>query len=137
MPKNPVRKIFDRDLSVREAWKDISTLERAMFEMYDQALVISHETGIRPDEGIILKNIGHVYYWQRRYAEALEAYGQAMDVFETIRAMAGSETGRASFIAQHAKLYTRAVYLFHRQGQDKDAFFTSERGRARAFLDTL
>ena len=44
---------------------------------------------------------------------------------------------RAAFISQHAGLYRRAVALYHATHQDEQAFFTSERGRARSFLDAL
>jgi CHAT domain-containing protein/tetratricopeptide (TPR) repeat protein len=106
-------------------------------EMYQQALTIAREVGYRVEEGITLNNIGLVYHAQGRYTEALQAYRQAMGTVETVRTMAGSELGRAGFIARYAGLYTRAAHLFHQQGQDEEAFFTSERGRARAFLDSL
>jgi CHAT domain-containing protein len=64
-------------------------------------------------------------------------YEQAMDILDIVRAVAGSEQGRARFVAQYAELYARATDLFHQQDQDEAAFFTSERGRARAFLDSL
>jgi tetratricopeptide (TPR) repeat protein len=105
-------------------------------EMYQQAQAILQEVGNRAGEGTTLSNIGIAYYSQGRYAEALDAYRQAMDVLEEVRAIAGSERGRASFIAQHAHLYARAAGLFHRQGRDEEAFFTTERSRARAFLDS-
>jgi CHAT domain-containing protein/tetratricopeptide (TPR) repeat protein len=106
-------------------------------ENYQQALVIQREVGDRAGEGIILNNIGIARQAQGRYAEALDNYRQAMEVFEAIRATAGGEQGRSGFIAQHAHLYARAAGLFHQQGQDEEAFFTSEQGRARAFLDSL
>jgi CHAT domain-containing protein len=60
-----------------------------------------------------------------------------METFEAVRAQAGTEEGRAGFIAQYASLYRRTVDLFHQQDQDGEAFYTTERGRARAFLDSL
>ena len=62
---------------------------------------------------------------------------QAMDVFEVVRATAGNDQERASFIAQYAESYQRSVGLYHQQRQEEDAFYTSERGRARSFLDSL
>ena len=106
-------------------------------ETYEQALAIQREVGDRAGEGTTLNNIGFVYQHRGGYAEALETYEQAMAVFESLRSVAGSEAGRAGFIAQYANLYDRAVELYHRQGQDAEAFFTSERGRGRAFLDSL
>jgi CHAT domain-containing protein/uncharacterized protein HemY len=106
-------------------------------EAFQQALAIRGKVGDRPGEGSTLNNIGQVYHAQGRYDEALAHYAQAMDVLEAVRATAGSEQGRASFIAQHAGLYERAAALYHQQGQDEQAFLTSERGRSRAFLDSL
>ena len=60
-----------------------------------------------------------------------------MEVADAVRAVSGSEAGRASFIARFAALYAQAVGLYHQLGQDAEAFFASERGRARAFLDSL
>ena len=104
-------------------------------ETLEQSLAIRRAVGDRTGEGTTLNNIGEVFRGQGRDAEALETYEEAMAVLETVRAVAGSEAGRAGFIAQYAELYYRAVELYHQQGQDAKAFFTSERGRARAFLD--
>jgi CHAT domain-containing protein/tetratricopeptide (TPR) repeat protein len=106
-------------------------------EAYEQVLEIRREVGDRNGEGLTLDNVGSVHEKQGRDAEALAAYGEAMAVFEMLRSTAGSEAGRSSFIAQYADLYERAVELGHDQGQDAEAFRTSERGRSRAFLDSL
>ncbi|MGB0385472.1 MAG: CHAT domain-containing protein, partial [Ardenticatenaceae bacterium] len=106
-------------------------------EQYNQALEIFREVGDRAGEGKGLDNIGFVYEQQGQAEEALLYYEQAMDIQEAVRATAGSDKERASFIAQHAGLYDRAIGLYRQQGQDKEAFLTSERGRARSFLDSL
>ncbi len=103
----------------------------------EQALTIHHELGDRVSEGITLHNIGYIYQRQGDVAQALAHYEQAMEILESVRALAGSEAGRAGFIAQYADLYASAVKLYHQQGRDVEAFLTSERGRARAFLDSL
>jgi tetratricopeptide (TPR) repeat protein len=106
-------------------------------EYLEQALAILREVGDRANEGTTLANIGYVYEQMGQPAQALDYYEQAMDILETVRVSAGSEQGRAGFIAQHADLYHRATWLYHQQEQDAQAFYTSERGRARAFLDAL
>ena len=60
-----------------------------------------------------------------------------MDLFERSRATAGSEQGRASFIAQYSSTYIDVTMLYYQEHQNADAFRTSERGRARAFLNSL
>jgi tetratricopeptide (TPR) repeat protein len=104
---------------------------------YQQALIISREVGDRVGEGNTLHNIGEVYADQGQVDLSLDTYLQAMAIIEAVRATAGSEAGRAAFIARYAGLYSRTAGLFHQQGQDEDAFLTAERGRARAFLDSL
>ncbi len=104
---------------------------------YQQALAILQAVSDRAGEGTTLVNIGAAYQNQGHYEEALKAYEPAMDALESVRSIAGSEAGRSSFIAQYAVVYDGAVDLYHQQGQDDKAFLTSERGRARAFLDGL
>ncbi|MCD4669790.1 MAG: tetratricopeptide repeat protein [Actinomycetia bacterium] len=106
-------------------------------EYYEQALGILQEIGDRVMEGTVFSNIGFAYEHQNQPEQALRYYEQALTMLESVRATAGSETGRASFIAQYTGLYHRAVNLYHSQGQDAKAFYTTERGRARAFLDAL
>jgi tetratricopeptide (TPR) repeat protein len=101
------------------------------------ALAISRELGDRPSEGVTLNNIGLTYEQKSDPAQALSHYAQAMDALEAVRTSVGSEAGRASFIAQYASLYGLATALYYREGQHDMAFLTSERSRARAFLDSL
>jgi len=106
-------------------------------ECYQQALAIRVEVGDRAGEGRTLYSIGYVYERQSKPDQALAYYEQAMEVLESVRATAGSETGRAGFIARYASLYDYTIGLYHEQGQDAEAFRTSERGRARTFLDSM
>lgn len=106
-------------------------------DIYQQARTVQHEVGDRTGEGVTLINIGIFHQRQGKLNQALFYYEQAMSVVESVRAVAGSEQARASFIAQYADMYNRAVGLHYQQGEEAKAFHTSERGRARAFLDSL
>lgn len=106
-------------------------------DAYQQSLSIAREVGDRHGEGLTLNNLGYTYHQQGKLDQALGYYRQAMDIFDALRATSGSEASRAEFIAQYAGLYNRSVRLYHEQGQDIEALRTSERGRARAFLDSL
>ena len=106
-------------------------------ETYEQALAILREVGDRAGEGTTLNNIAHVYDRQGRYQEALETFEQAADVLESVRAAAGSEEARAAFIDQYTALYDGTVEAALHLQQPDAAFLASERGRARAFLDSL
>lgn len=111
--------------------------DKQALETYQHALSIRQEMSDPAGEGITLSNIGLVYHENGNASEALVSYEQAMDAFESVRAVAGSEAGRSAFIAQYADLYDRTTNLYHQQGQNEKAFFASERGRARAFLDSV
>jgi len=106
-------------------------------KVYQDALTISRRLGDQLGEGIALNNIGLAYELSGGVAQALFFYEKSLDVLDTVRAGAGSEGGRTSFYAQYALFNEEVVSLYHQQGQDAPAFFNSERGRARAFLDTL
>ncbi len=109
----------------------------AALDYSQQSLIIRKEIGDRAGEGESLSNTGRVYYRLGQYEAALDYYQQAIETLETVRSQAGSEQGRAEFIAKYAFLYHRMVDLLHQQDQAEEAFFTTERGRARAFLDSL
>lgn len=106
-------------------------------EACNQALASQRAIGNAAGEGETLILLGIISQAGGEPEQALAYYEQAMDVLEGVRAAAGSEAGRSAFIAQYAGLYDRAIQLYHAQGNDAAAFFTSERGRARAFLDGL
>ncbi|NJN92817.1 MAG: CHAT domain-containing protein [Anaerolineales bacterium] len=102
-----------------------------------QGLTILREVGDQEGIGLALSYQGQIYEAQDRHGQAITAYQQALEIVESIRATAGSEQGRASFIAQYALLYEKTVRLLIRQDQAQAAFFVTERGRARAFIDSL
>lgn len=104
---------------------------------FTTALEIARQIGFRALEGAALGGIGEVYEQQTRAADALSHYRQALDIYEEMRAVAGSESARASFIAKYDSYYDRTLTLHLQQDQLADAFLLSERGRARTFLDSL
>jgi CHAT domain-containing protein len=117
------------------SWAQGRTAEA--LDRFQSALAIRREVGDRAGEGETLHNLGRVYEAQGRYTKAQDSYQQAIEILEALRTIAGSEQSRASFIAQFASVYNDYTTLLHRQGQHEEAFLISERGRARAFLDSL
>lgn len=104
---------------------------------YEGALALFKEVGNQAEVGVTIGNIGFLYEQQQEDSEALNYYAQAIDVFESIRAIGGSDLARASIIAEQAMLFDRTLALQQEQELVVDSFLTSERGRARTFLDAL
>jgi CHAT domain-containing protein/Tfp pilus assembly protein PilF len=106
-------------------------------DYYQQALKLVKEIGFREGEAKTLTNIGMLYQSRDMIPEAIAELEKAMGVFETLRAGAGNQTARASYIAQFSNPYDVAISMYLQSGQKEKAFFTTERARARAFLDSL
>jgi CHAT domain-containing protein/tetratricopeptide (TPR) repeat protein len=104
---------------------------------FQQARVIDQEIGNPISVGFTLSGIGLAYEQQGNVEDALRSYEQAMAAFDSARGSVGSEMGKTSFFAQITNLYQRTTLLYYQQGHYESAFFTSERGRARGFLDSL
>ncbi|MCL4298820.1 MAG: tetratricopeptide repeat protein [Anaerolineae bacterium] len=102
-----------------------------------RAVAISRGIGDRIGEGSTFHNLGGIYRAQGQYDEALDSFRQAIIIFDSIRVVAGSEVGRAEFIALHTSTYRAAVDILQQQGQAEAAFLTVEQSRGRAFLDSL
>lgn len=100
---------------------------------FEQALVMVREADSQADEGAILHNIGFVYQQQDEPKQALASYEQAMARLESGPIVVGSQARQANLTIQQADLYTLTVELYHQQGEDAKAFFTSERSRAWTF----
>lgn len=110
---------------------------QSALEFYSQALTINREMGRQPDMAHSLYQLGLVYEALEQPEAALESYLAAIDLIETIRATAGGDQGRTSFIAQYTDLYDAAIALLHDQNQVDLIFSITERSRARTFLDSL
>lgn len=122
--------------SLGQTYRYQGNFEQALI-YFEQALTITKGIEDRVHEGLILFNLGELYEAQANSTSALTNYLQAIDVIETVRASAGSEQGRAEFIAQYASLYANTIDLLYEQKRYEEAFFVNERSRARAFLDSL
>lgn len=104
---------------------------------YNQALQLAQSAENEGQQGVMLANIGQIYEYLNDPHQALSYYENAIAVFDNARANAGSDIGRSAFFDLHVDLYTHAANLYFQQGRLEEAFLTSERGRARAFLDSL
>lgn len=72
-----------------------------------------------------------------REEEALAAYRRAVDHIESVRARLREERYRAGYIEERYEAYIDLVRLLLRRGREEEAFSTSERLRAKSYLDLL
>ena len=90
--------------------------------------------------------LGNTYAKQDKYSEALAAYKDSIAIIENIRSAIQLEEYKASYLGSDKRLdaYYNIIGLLlkmHRSlpnsGYDRQAFNYLERGKARAFLDSL
>jgi CHAT domain-containing protein len=72
-----------------------------------------------------------------RHEEAVGAYQRAVKIIEGVRSELREERFRAGYIEDKYQVYEALVRLLLKLGRSDQAFFFSERLRARAYLDLL
>lgn len=125
-----------RLLDIGEVYRDQQRYDEAR-KAHEQALQIARAMRFQSLEGVVLHAISENYEAQQRLDEALDFRLQALDVVDARRTTAGSEAARIGSAERDFPFYDNAISLAHQLGQDDLAFAISERGRARAFLDTM
>jgi len=86
---------------------------------------------------VIQRNLGRVYRAMGRLPEAEEALRTAVAGIEDIRSQLQSEEHREAFVEDKMGAYAHLIQVLFDQRKMAEAFETSERARARAFLDLL
>jgi len=114
----------------RDTWPDA-------LESYQKALGLTREFDDRYEETEALANLGFLHQEMGEYSQALDYYGQAIDLIEGLRAGITSEEARAGFFATISDTYANMVLLCLESGREEPAFNYVERARSRAFLDVL
>jgi CHAT domain-containing protein/tetratricopeptide (TPR) repeat protein len=69
--------------------------------------------------------------------EALASYKKSVELIERTRSAIGEERFRAGYIEERFQVYVALVELLLKMGEPGDAFFYSEKLRARAYFDQL
>jgi CHAT domain-containing protein/Tfp pilus assembly protein PilF len=118
------------------AYLNLEDYEEAL-TYFKRSLVFREKFQDLSGKSITLFNIGTVYEYQDDYINAIKYYELAIEVLETIRISAGNDINRTEYISQYRLFYDRLLAIYFHEGYVEQAFFTSERGRARAFLDSL
>lgn len=121
-------------LSLKEA--SPAYLTQAM-KAFEQALSIQRRFQDRWRMWVTLSNLGRCYELQGGFEQAIAYSQEAVDVFEEIIAAAGIEEFKLSLRDQADATYQRLVQLSMHAGNHEQAFYFSERARARVLLDQL
>jgi CHAT domain-containing protein len=81
--------------------------------------------------------IGRARFRERRYAEALEAYQEAVARAEALRGSLQDAGLRSGYLEDKQEMYHGAVWSALALRKPEEAFALAERARSRAFLDLL
>jgi len=104
---------------------------------FKQSLAISKERGDPVDVITVLDNIGYIYEKQGNIDQAITAYQQAFEAYESIQGNIKIEELKVSFAGEQIDTYERLIPLLVAEERIVEAFDYAERARARAFLDQL
>ena len=106
-------------------------------ENYTKALEISRKINT-PDK--IWKNLfetGKVYYKKGEPEKTYEYYKASLDIIENMRRDIKVEEFRRDFMKDKIDVYEYLIDLLVEMDREEEAFYCSERAKARAFLDIL
>jgi CHAT domain-containing protein/uncharacterized protein HemY len=113
-------------------------------EVFRTALTTAEQTGLRETAWQAHQGLGETLETTGQHTKALSHYEAAIQILESVRSQVQVPELKASFLARRTEPYelvTALLYRLHQSephhGYDRQAFHYAERGRARAFLDTL
>ncbi|HEV2279219.1 MAG TPA: CHAT domain-containing protein [Acidobacteriaceae bacterium] len=113
-------------------------MDAALASQYRALNLLRAGGGIPEYEWPIESHIGHVLRAMGHNDEALQHYMDSISDLERLRLVAlSTEQGHAEVLAISHDTYAEAADLLVEMHRAGDAFAMAERGRARAFLDTL
>jgi len=107
-------------------------------EYTQQGLAIAREIKDRESEGTALHNLGAAFFKAGNLTEAEKILVNAIQVWESMRQMLGSnDANKVSIFEEQAKTYRTLQKVRVAQNNPIAALEIAERGRARAFVDLL
>ncbi|MEM7357373.1 MAG: CHAT domain-containing protein, partial [Acidobacteriota bacterium] len=111
---------------------------------FDLALDLSRDQGDPTGETLALAGLARAARHEGRLAAAADRADEALHRIESLRANAGTEHSRATYLAKHRPIYELAIEVAmerHRRepggGHDGSALGLAERARARVLLEEL
>jgi CHAT domain-containing protein/Tfp pilus assembly protein PilF len=121
-----------------EAQESLGQLNEALASEARALTVLRKAGGSSDDEWKIERRIGHIDRTLGRNDEALSQYEKSIDAIEHLRTVAlNTEAGRAGFAGLSRMVYAETADLLVDLHRESEALEVAERGRARAFLETL
>jgi tetratricopeptide (TPR) repeat protein len=135
-------KVFGKDnpqlaldyLNIGEAYDKKNEPGRAL-EMLLKAQALAQKSPDRQLGVNISKNLGALYYEQKKYTEAKKALQSGMDLVEKARTNVGA--GKAALMSQFLGVYYSYLMASAAQNNMDDAFKAAESLKARGYLDRL
>ncbi|GAB4448548.1 MAG: hypothetical protein OHK0015_53340 [Chloroflexi bacterium OHK40] len=100
-----------------------------------EAATLARQTGNAHAHALAHYRRGAVLAASGDTVAALEAYGAAVELVESLRGGAASEEVKLGLVGTTQQIYEATVLLLFDQGRHAEAFHFAERARSRAFLD--
>lgn len=111
-------------------------LEQAISH-YQQALEVYTRTSFPASYRKTQLSLGKLFFDERRWTEALEAYQHAIDAGNDLLTAAYSEAGRQAEVSETAQPYSRTAYCLLQSNHPGDALVMLERGKTRLLSEAL
>ena len=105
--------------------------------IFEQSLQIQTIEHYPIDNLRTLRHLGNLYFDERMWEKAIEAYNGAIEAGESLLAAAYTEAGRRSEIGETSRLYARAAYCLLQMRQPGEALTLFESGKTRLLADVL
>ncbi len=106
-------------------------------EYYQQDLAIAKQIGDKAGEGGALHNLGFTYYKQEKLTLAENTLMESIKVKESLRNSELKDNEKVSFFDTQTGIYLTLQQVYIAQNKTDAALEISERGRARAFVESL
>jgi filamentous hemagglutinin family protein len=124
-------------LNLGTAYSTLGNYAKAL-NYHQQSLVIVQELRARLGEGIALNNLGDALLHLQQIVEAERKLVDSVEVWESLRAGLGNnDAHKISIFEIQSATYRNLQEVQSQQNKIKPALETSERGRARAFVELL
>ncbi|MEW5861936.1 MAG: CHAT domain-containing tetratricopeptide repeat protein, partial [Cyanobacteriota bacterium] len=117
------------------AYEDLGDYSKAI-EHHQKSLEIARSLGDKRGEGAALNNLGHTLFASGKLPEAEKKLRDAVEVLESLRPGL-NDIHNVSVFDTQVLTYNLLQQILIAQNKEDSALETSERGRARAFVELL